>query len=126
MTPALPEGYTELADKAACERIVRLLVALGNDNVCVAAREFEGHYSVECFSRRSDHGWLPIGPTHHGNTEHDALAIAEADVREVVRSYSGELREAAEAALNSVKQQLVEVAARLAKADALDSALKER
>ena len=126
MTPALPEGYTELADKAACERIVRLLRALGNDNACVAEREFEGHYSVVCFSRSSDHGWLRIGHTFHGNTEHDALAIADANVREAARSYSGELREAAEAALNSVKQRLVEVAAQLAKADALDSALKER
>jgi hypothetical protein len=125
VTPALPEGYTAPADKAASERIVRLLVALGNGTACVAARRSDGPYEVQCFVLRGG-SWLRVDRHCCGQTEQDAIAVAEADVRDAASSFVRQLREAAEASLNSVKQQLVEVAARLAKADALDSALKEQ
>ena len=127
MTPALPEGYTEPADKAACERIVRLILALGfaHEKVCVGTRPFNAYYEVQCFSLRGG-AWVTLERAARGQTEQYATDVAEANVRAAVLSYSRELREAAEASLNSVKQQLVEVAARLAKADALDSAMKEQ
>ena len=123
MTPALPEGYAEPADKAACERIVRLLVALGNGTARVATRRSDGPYEVQCFVLRGG-SWLRVDRHYCGQTEQDAIDVAEADVRNAASSFARQLREAAESVTVSAAQQLAIAADKITRADALDAALR--
>ena len=123
MRPAIPEGYVEPADKAACERIVRLLVALGKGTALVATRLFDATYEVQCFALRGG-SWVRIGRHYYGQTEQDAIDIVESEAREAVRCLARQLRETAEAVTVSAAQQLAIAADKIARADALDAALR--
>lgn len=110
--------------KATRNRIVRLLRLLGQENPRVVTRKNDDRWEAAFFKGKN--GAVYGVTSRHESTEADVLAATEKEVRKAVRSLAKYHREAAEAALNSAKQQLVEVAARLAKADALDRAMKER
>lgn len=110
--------------KATRERIVRLLHLLGQQKPRVVTHQSGSVWSADCFSKID--GRQCVLSSAWGTTEAAALAAIEREVRSAVRIVAKHHREAADASLNSIKQQLIEVAAQLAKADALESAMKEQ